>query len=358
MTDLAFAPAGGQVDRTIMNRNIFGAAIAAMGLSIAVSGFGGAASAQSGACGGPYVVQQNETIYSIASKTYETVLHRQLLVNLLAREHGAADRVLPAGGILTLPCPTPTGFSLNAIGLNTAKAKPVEVLVTTAGYEYSKAVAMVGPVSIYEALLDSVMRHGGMVPEFRTLSKAETTASARPLGANSLGDLSFPWSPTDCAAGGGVCEQMLWSDPLFELTSTAYAAPGGPNWDAAENAALCIAKDSLGAVKHASPVYVEAAKDAVVAPTQACIAALRSGEVQIAILPDVSVAMDYRLNPSAPRLAAAGPQIGVTMHAVVNRSTIGARRIISRVNAALEHLRVSGEWYDVVRVQMSRNYLN
>lgn len=86
---------------------------------------------------------------------------------------------------------------------------------------------------------------------------------------------------------------------------------------------------------------------------------LQSGRVAAAILPDVLAARVNRKTPgAAPLRRAPGPTYSDTVHAVVDKAHPIGRRILKRLNDGIAELRTNGEWYQIVRSQLTLQLMN
>ena len=161
---------------------------------------------------------------------------------MLTEKHGAAPGSLTDGASAASPCPTNASFTAGA-------PEMMRVEVATAGYKYSDAVAEVGPISLYAALLEGVMRRAGMIADFRTLASIAPVSFAPFAAATGESDLSFPWSQALCARDADACDGALWSDPIFEVTSHIYTL-GDPvtSVDLLTADELCVADESRSAL--------------------------------------------------------------------------------------------------------------
>ncbi len=335
-----------------------------MAAAVAISAMGGAAEANETDCGQDYISKSGETVYQVASKAFGPGLHRQLFVNALMHRHGQNGGALAVGTKISIPCAGRGGLELPKGYWSASSYEIAEISVQTAGYDEGSVSASRSIESLYNALLEGMMREGLLVATFTSLAARDMVARQPFPDGGDASDVSFPWARSDCADAQrrsvALCSNALWSDPLFDLTSSVYTVQGdlGSLADLGPNG-LCISDRSRAAAVQSGLLTPQMLSRASGGSSEDCLATLRANAVGAVIVPDIAAAAENRLNRNAPRLRKApGAEFSDTVHAVVDNRNPNARRILRRLNDGLEEIRISGEWYRIVRSELSKAYVN
>lgn len=331
--------------------------------AMAISAIGGTAHANEADCGQDYISKSGETVYHVASKAFGPGLHRQLFVNALMHRHGQNGGALATGTTISIPCAGNGGLELPKDYWSASTYEPAEITVLTAGYDQRSVSSTRSVSSLYNALLEGLMREGLLVATFDPLA-ALNAAPGQPFPDGDAMDVSFPWVKSDCAdaqrSGDALCADTLWSDPLFDLTSSIYTAQGGI--DALADlgpTGLCISDRSRAAAMQSGLLTPKMLSRVSGGSSEDCLATLRANAVGAVIVPDIAAAANNRLNRNAaPVQKVAGATFSDTVHAVVDNRNPNARRILKRLNDGLEEIRVNGEWYQIVHAELSKAYVN
>lgn len=332
--------------------------------AIAIATIGGAAEANEADCGKDYISQSGETVYQVATKAFGPGLHRQLFVNALLHKHGQNGGVLTKGTKISIPCAVSGGLELPKEYWTALGNQPAEITVLTAGYDQASVGSARDVNSLYDALLKGLLSESLLVASFATLGAREVVAYQPFPDDGGAKDVSFPWLKSDCAdaqqRSQALCSQALWSDPLFDLTSGVYVSKGGPEslTDLGPEG-LCIADESRAAAMQSGVLTPKMLSRLSGGGAGTCIASLRSGAVAAVIVPDIAATAENRLNRADPFLQKiSGAEFSDTVHAVVDNRNPHARRVLKRLNDGLEEIRISGEWYQIVRSELSMAYIN
>lgn len=332
--------------------------------AVAIGAFCQAAQAAEIACGEDYVTQPGETVSMVSAKAYDPGINRQLFVNALIHRHAVLGGALPEGTVITVPCASASGLDLPKEYWSVSSGAPIAVTVLTAWYEPSVAAAPGGSQSVFHALLGGLLQNGALTGSYETLPQ-DGVAELQPFAdAEARGEISFPWFAADCVGPRrteALCAAALWSDPLFEITSGIFTRSGAGSNSLARLAqqGLCIADESRSAVEASNLIEARLLARASGGEAARCLAALRSGAVSAVIVPDFAVALDARANGSAePVQRVPGVVFADTVHAVVDGRLPHAKRLLGRLNKGLEKIRVSGDWYEIVRVELSKGLIN
>jgi len=183
--------------------------------------------------------------------------------------------------------------------------------------------------------------------------------SLLPIGAM---DMTFPWFKPDCskveflsAASANRCTAFNHSEPLYDALVGFYTLNGSKYATATTHAELQGARlcrpeawftHDLEGVR-LMPPNVELTRPV---PQDGCWQLLLAGEVDIVTLEALAAEEDYRelglSNQIANIDALASKE---TLHVFVAKDNVFANEALPIINAGLENLRLSGEWFEIVR---------
>lgn len=183
--------------------------------------------------------------------------------------------------------------------------------------------------------------------------------SLLPTGAM---DMTFPWFRPDCSkveflseASAMRCTQFNHSEPLYDALVGFYALNGSPYATATtyaelRGATLCRPEAWFTFDLEAEQLMPPNVKLVRPVPQNGCWQLLVDGEVDIITLDALPAEEDYRELGLADQVvnidALASKQ---TLHVFVDKNNAFANEALPIVNAGLEKLRLSGEWFNIVR---------
>lgn len=183
--------------------------------------------------------------------------------------------------------------------------------------------------------------------------------SLLPTGAM---DMTFPWFRPDCSkvaflseASANRCTQFNHSEPLYDalvgyytLNDSAYASAA--SYTELKGARLCRPEAWFTfdlEAEQLMPPNVELVRPV---PQDGCWQLLLDGDVDVVTLDALPAEEDYRELGLADLItnidALASKQ---TMHVFVSKDNAFANEALPIINAGLEELRLSGEWFEIVR---------
>jgi len=175
-------------------------------------------------------------------------------------------------------------------------------------------------------------------------------------------DMTFPWFKPDCskveflsAASANRCTGFNHSAPLYDalvgfytLNGSRYA--GATTYAQLQGARLCrpeawFTHDLEGV--QLMPPNVELTRPV---PQAGCWQLLLDGEVDVVTLEALAAEEDYRelgLSDQIANIDALASK--QTLHVFVAKNNKFANEALPIINAGLENLRLSGEWFEIVR---------
>lgn len=220
---------------------------------------------------------------------------------------------------------------------------------------------------------------GGMIPELVTRSIEAADATTRYLVSFESErsahlrmqphafDLSFPWHKPDCGElqemseeGRILCTNFEFSRPFIEEAIGFYVRAGGSLVAAHEHTALedrRICRPKAAPVIGIDQVDLGLAHSSIESPDMAfvCWAKLTQGEVDVVMVLKRQARQDLRQLGIANEVAEA-EQLAVTrmLYGIVPRLNPRAEQVLDLINQGLDHVMLSGQWFNVVAFHNSR----
>ncbi|TFL19532.1 LysM peptidoglycan-binding domain-containing protein [Jannaschia formosa] len=333
-----------------------------------------------------YVVARGDTLGQIASKARVRGGYRALFAvntDILPSPHA-----LEVGQVLTIPCadgsmPDPSAPVVARVPAAPAPA-PVPVVAPAPEPEASEPIVFLTATG-FAPFTDEDLPDGGAITRMvkRSMELADPEQEFRVVFVNDWGahlsellpsgafDMGFPWSLPDCSkvellTGGNArrCTYFDASDPFYEEGVSYYAAAGSPYADATDYAQLqgttICRPDGWFSFDLETQGLTEPNVTMVWPGNQLdCWAMLERGEVDI-ITYDTQVAEeDMRtvgVGDKAVEIEALASS--TTLHVFVPKDHPKGRDYLQTLNAGLEELRLSGEWFAIVREQVQATVMN
>lgn len=323
-----------------------------------------------------YTVARGDTLSQIASRG-NVEGGFQTLFNANANVLENPNRI-EIGQRLAIPCADgslPTG----AARVTTASTEPAP---TTAQPDRKLRIAT---GTGYAPFTDEDLPGGGMITRMVDRSMELGNASQEydlifindwgshldtllPLGAI---DMAFPWFLPNCdlvdnlsEASAYRCTDFNHSEPFYEilvdfftLTDSEYA--GAQTHEDLFGARICRPEAwftfDLEAERLVAPNITY-----VTPVTQLeCVALLESGEVDVLTYDTLPAEEDIRESGLEDRVTKLEPLSGsVSSHIFVSKSNAFANEALPIINAGLEELRLSGEWFNIVRESIQETVEN
>lgn len=183
--------------------------------------------------------------------------------------------------------------------------------------------------------------------------------SLLPLGAM---DMTFPWYRPDCSrieflspSSAFRCTGFNHSEPLYDALVGFYTLNGSQYANAAsyediKGARLCRPEDWFTHDLEAEQLVPPNVEMTRPVPQDGCWQLLLDGEIDIVTLDALPAEEDYRelgLADQVTNITALSSK--QTLHVFVSKDNALANEALPIINAGLENLRLSGEWFEIVR---------
>lgn len=357
----------------------FSALVCALGLTAAI---GAGAQAQSISCGGSYTIERGDSLQKVTRMAYGEGLSWSYLYNINKDVVGPNPSLIEIGMVLQVPCrdgQTPSATRASAPAASTAAAAAPAAAPARTGEIASasarRPVLRLVTASDYAPFHDQNDPNGGMVTEIADVALAQVvqpggyridfindwSAHLDPLISDMAYDFALSWFRPNCDVieklGPGSqfrCNNLAWSDPLFEQIIAYYMRADDANKPAAHQGlfgrTLCRPAGYS--------VFMMEEKDLVepnikfVSPSgpSGCFEMLMSGEADAVVLG--SMAADDAIG----RMGIADqveeqPQLATiaTLHAVTSINNPNKEEQIALFNSGVQKLRESGKWFEIVQ---------
>lgn len=213
----------------------------------------------------------------------------------------------------------------------------------------------------------NIDREGGMLTSIINAALAEerpTTSyaidfvvgdnpHARQLSDPALNPLSFPWYRPDCVKplddrDAALCDDFAWSESLYDMLvgyhSLASANLRLAGLDDLDGASVCVPSDELARHLRREGVDRIAALEVRATP-EACVAALRSGDVEFVFLP---LATAEAMNRTGDLAAHEALDTALTVHAIAPKSDPQSVAALEMLGAGLGTIRDNGKWFEII----------
>ncbi|PJI92121.1 amino acid ABC transporter substrate-binding protein (PAAT family) [Yoonia maricola] len=284
-----------------------------------------------------------------------------------------SPNILEVGQVLTIPCEDgslPTGVVRVATGTADAAPAPAPTtaqpgrslrIATATGYApFTDEDAPGG--GLITRMVSRSMEVGNPDQEFDMLFINDWGSHLETLLPSGAIDMVFPWFKPDCdrvenlsPASAYRCTDFNHSAPLYEALVGYYTLAGGEYQNAASysdlfGATLCRPEAWFTFDLEAQRLMPPNVELRTTVPQNGCWELLQNGEVDIVTLDALPAEEDYRelgLEGQITKLEALTS--GVTMHVFVSKNNAFANEALPIINAGLQELRLSGEWFNIVR---------
>lgn len=183
--------------------------------------------------------------------------------------------------------------------------------------------------------------------------------SLLPTGAM---DMTFPWFKPDCSKveflsppSAMRCTQFNHSEPLYDALVGFYTLKDSPyvtatSYEELKGATLCRPEAWFTFDLEAEQLMPPNVQLVRPVPQNGCWDLLMNGLVDIVTLDALPAEEDYREMGLADKVAGIDALASKqTLHVFVDKNNAFANEALPIVNAGLEKLRLSGEWFSIVR---------
>ncbi|MEL7465289.1 MAG: transporter substrate-binding domain-containing protein [Pseudomonadota bacterium] len=357
--------------------------------------------AQTLACGGTYTIQRGDTLQKVTRMAYGDGLSFNFLYRANRDVVGPNPSLIEVGMVLQVPCrdgqtagaaapaPTTTSASTGSAGSTTgtgtvtgesgAASNVTQASASGGGFGVSglrggDKIRMITGTD-WAPFANEDQEQGGMITEIINVA-AETMmqqsefqvdfindwgAHMEPLIADGAYDFTFPWFRPNCDAIDKLgptsvfrCEQLAWSDPLFEQIIGYYMRADDTNkpTDHVGLFGRTVCRPSGYAtfmLEENDLVEPNITLMRPGSPTD-CFAMLASGEVDAVVIATM-VGDDAIANiPDASNIEEQ-PQLSTiaTMHAATSVDNPDKDAQLAVLNEGIANVRESGKWFEIVQ---------
>ena len=275
------------------------------------------------------------------------------------------------GQVLQIPCADGSLPSAASQGIaQTAATQPVVTtstpdrplrIITGSGYAPFTDEGLENGGALFE-MVELAIQNGNPDQEFSINFVNDWGAHLDSLLPTGAMDMTFPWFRPDCSkveflseASAYRCTQFNHSEPLYDALVGYYTREGGEyaqaqTYEEIQGSRVCRPEAWFTfdlEAQQLMPPNVELIRPVDQA---GCWPLLMNGEVDIVTLDALPAEEDYRelgLEGQIAHLDALATK--QTMHVFVDKNNAFANEALPIINAGLEELRLSGEWFRLVR---------
>lgn len=321
-----------------------------------------------------YTVQQGDTLSDIARTAgvpggHQTVFNANTDVLRSANiiEIGVRLRIPCADG--SLPLAT-TASAPATVTIAAPVAAPAEVRrpirFLTAGSYAPFTDESLPETGLFPELIKTAMRNGDPSLDYRIIFVNDWGSHLTDLLPTGAFDMGFPWYLPDCSkvenlepANAMRCTDYDASDPFFEAVVSFYTLKGSPLETVSRPAQLLGARlcrpDGWFTFDLEADRLVEPMVSMLIAPTQVgCWEALLRGDVDIVTFDALPAEADIQSLGLRDRVVdLPGLSTLATLHVFTPKTNQNGRAYLDVLNAGLEKMRASGEWFEIVARHLS-----
>lgn len=262
------------------------------------------------------------------------------------------------GGLPVAAAPAPAAPAVEA-------GRPLRIITATSYAPFTDEGLPGG--GILTQMVTRAMELGNPGQEFTLFFVNDWGAHLDDLLPSGAVDMSFPWFKPDCDRVANLspesaarCTDFNHSAPFYEALVGFYAVAGSPfanatSYDELIGARLCRPEAwftfDLEAVS-LMPPNVTLTRPV---PQNGCWQLLMDGQVDVVTLDALPAEEDFRDLGLEGRIAKIEPLTSAqTFHIFVSKDNQIANQALPIINAGLEQLRLSGEWFNIAREGIMR----
>lgn len=339
------------------------------GSAIAISGLTATTASAQSACA-EYTIVKGDTLSQIAQRAdvrggYQALFSANTTVL-------RSPNIVEIGQVLQIPCADGSlpgaGSSRQAAVPASAEAAPVTAtpdralrIITASGYAPFTDEGLEGGGALTQ-IVDRAMTEGNPDQAFDLYFVNDWGSHLESLLPTQAVDMAFPWYRPDCSkvenlseASAYRCTAFNHSDPLYDALVGYYTVAGG------EYAGATTYEELMGArlcrpeawftfdleAERLMPPNVELTRTV---EQNGCWQLLLDGEVDIVTLDALPAEEDYRtLGIEDQVVNLESLSSNQTLHVFVSKDNAFANEALPIINAGLEELRLSGEWFEIVQ---------
>ncbi len=309
-----------------------------------------------------YEVRRGDTLSKIALRIYgEMDAERLHAANRKAI--GRDPALIEIGLKLWIPCRDAAAAAEAPAALETGLAlnAPLRVLSGPA------RAPLIGPDLPETGMMGEMLAAIAARAGFAIEPPAHVPAAGSHLAAllvNGGFDIGVPWTKGDCADGDRnpeqrrACEQLLFTDPFFEVEMGMFTLRDGRFVDAETTADLRgarICRPVALALDDLAAAGLTANAEIVRRDTEAaCLEELAAGTVDLVGMDAERGAILLERSALAEKARSLPFTTTQMLYAATPRGRPGAETIIEEVNRGLARIKASGEWFDIAHRHLAR----
>jgi polar amino acid transport system substrate-binding protein len=281
----------------------------------------------------------------------------------------ASPNVLEVDQVLAIPCadgalpdsaPRVTTASTQPAPTTAEPNRPLRIITATGYAPFTDEDAENG--GLITEMVNRSMELGNPDQEYSLMFINDWGAHLDTLLPTGAVDMAFPWFKPDCdrvenlsPASAYRCTEFNHSAPLYEALVGYYALSGSPyanvtSYEELKGATLCRPEAWFTFDLEAQELMPPNVDLKTTVPQNGCWQLLLDGEVDVVTLDALPAEEDYRNLGLEGQVAKLEPLTSsVTMHIFVSKDNQFANDALPIINAGLEELRLSGEWFTIVR---------
>lgn len=315
-----------------------------------------------------YTVARGDTLSAIASAA-DVRGGYQFLFNANRNVLDSPNR-LEVGQVLQIPCADgslPTTAAAPVVAASTAPApttsepdRPIRI-ATASGYAPFTDEGLPGGGMITQ-MVDRSMQLGNADQDYSIIFINDWGSHLETLLPSGAIDMVFPWFKPNCdrvenlsPSSAYRCTEFNHSEPFYEVLVDFYTLNGSPyatadSYDDLKGSRICRPEAWFTFDLEAEQLTAPNVEYITTVAQNGCWQKLVDGEVDIVTydaLPAEEDARNAGLIDQITTLSAL--QSTVTTHIFVSKNNAYANEALPIINAGLEELRLSGEWFTIVR---------
>ena len=290
----------------------------------------------------------------------------------------ASPNLLEVGQVIAIPC---ADGSLPTAGATVASAPAAEAPSTSQETRTLRIATATG----YAPFTDEGLPGGGMITRMvdRSMELGNADQAYDLIFINDWGshletllptgavDMVFPWFRPDCdrvenlsPSSAYRCTDFNHSDPFYEIVVDFYALEGSTyatasSFDDLRGARICRPEAWFTFDLEAAELVEPNITYVTPVVQQDCVQLLLNGEVDVVTYDALPAEEDIREAGAEDRVVTLEPLRGtVSSHIFVSKNNAFANEALPIINAGLEELRLSGEWFNIVRESIQETVEN
>jgi len=280
-----------------------------------------------------------------------------------------SPNLLEVDQVLVIPCadgslpgsaPRVTTASTQPAPTTAEPNRPLRIVTATGYAPFTDEDAPNG--GLITEMVNRSMELGNVDQEYSLMFINDWGSHLDTLLPSGAVDMVFPWFKPDCdrvenlsPASAYRCTEFNHSEPFYEALVGYYTLTGSQyanvtTYAELKGATLCRPEAWFTFDLEAQELMPPNVELKTTVPQNGCWQLLLDGEVDVISLDALPAEEDYRNLGLEGQIAKLEPLTSaVTMHVFVSKNNQFANDALPIINAGLEELRLSGEWFTIVR---------